>query len=402
MIMSNNFDSDSFIRLQITEISGILKGEKAMIACSGGVDSTTCAVLTHKAIGDNLQCVFLDTGFMRQGEPEKVFETFKKPPLNLPIKLVNVRERFIDAVSGIDDAEDKRRAFRELFYQVLSEQAHVEGCEFLVQGTIAADVIETKGGIKTQHNVLEQIGINPVERFGFKVIEPLIKLYKGEVRQVARKLEIPAYISERQPFPGPGLSVRVVGNLDKEKLDLLKKATEVVEKAFAEGDAQQYFAAILSDHKVELPEIQILVNRVVDVLSLPQENINGAFLKSKATGVRDDDRVYGNVFCLTIRDDTGSLFQPHFNHLLKLQSKLTEELPTLSRVLYRTSKVERSREYILVIRAILTKDFITASPLPIDWVMITDVSEKILKLDSGISSVYYDITSKPAATIEFE
>lgn len=399
--MSNIFDSDSFIRLQIKEIASVLKGSKAMIACSGGVDSTTCAVLTHKAIGDNLQCVFLDTGFMRQGEPEFV-ETFRKPPLNLPIKLVNVRERFIDAISGRDDAEDKRKTFRALFYQVLSEQADVEECDFLVQGTIAADVIETKGGIKTQHNVLEQIGINPVERYGFKVIEPLVKLYKGEVRQVARKLEIPPSISERQPFPGPGLSVRVVGDLDKEKLSLLKKVTEVVEKAFAEKEAQQYFAAILSDHKVDLPETQILVSRVVDVLSLPQENIIGTFLKNKATGVRHNGRVYGNVFCLAIRGDTGSLFQPHSDRLLELQSILTDELPTLSRVLYRTSKEERSGEYIIVIRAIVTKDFITASPLPIDWVMITDASENILKLDSRISSVYYDLTSKPAGTIEFE
>ena len=176
----------------------------------------------------------------------------------------------------------------------------------------------------------------------------------------------------------------------------------IVEKAFAGGDAQQYFAAILPDYNVEFPEIQILVNGVVDVLSLSQENIHGVFLKSKATGVRDNDRVYGNIFCLTIRDDTGSLFQPHFDRLLKLQSKLTEELPALSRVLYRTSSAERSGEYIIVVRAIITNDFITASPLPIDWALITDVSEKILKLDSRISSVYYDLTSKPAATIEFE
>jgi len=400
--MLNNFDSDSFIRLQINEIKSVLKGSKAMIACSGGVDSTTCAVLTHKAIGDNLQCVFLDTGFMREGEPERVVETFRKPPLNLPIKLVDVPERFIKAISDRHDAEDKRKTFRALFYQVLSEQANLERCTFLVQGTIAADVIETKGGIKTQHNVLEQIGINTVESYGFKVIEPLVKLYKEEVRQVARKLEIPSYVSERQPFPGPGLSVRVVGNLNKEKLNILKKATEVVEKVFAEKDAQQYFAAILPDHKVDLSETQTLVDMVADILHLPQESIIGAFLNSKATGVRHNDRVYGNVFCITIREYTGSLFKPDFELLLKLQHSLTNKLSTLSRVLYRTSKEERIGEYIIVIRAIATKDFITASPLQIDWKTVTDASEKILWLDERISSVYYDITSKPPGTIEFE
>lgn len=402
MIMSNNFDSDSFIRLQITEITNVLKGSKAMIACSGGVDSTTCAVLTHKAIGGNLQCIFLDTGFMRRGEPEKVLETYRKPPLNLPIKLVNVQKRFIDAISGKEDAEDKRKTFRELFYQVLSKQANVERCNFLVQGTIAADVIETKGGIKTQHNVLEQIGINPVEIYGFKVIEPLVKLYKDEVRQVARKLMIPPNIAERQPFPGPGLSVRVVGSLNEEKLALLKKATEIIEKAFTEKEAQQYFAVILPYQEVELPETQVLINRIVEILSLPQKNINGLFLKSKATGISNNERVYGNIFCITIRDIQGSLFQPNFDLLLGLQSTLTDELPTLSRVLYKTSKEERNGEYIIVIRAVVTKDFITAEPFPIDWAMITDASKNILNLDRRISSIYYDITSKPAGTIEFE
>ncbi len=400
--MLSNFNSDSFILLQINEIKSVLKGSKAMIACSGGVDSTTCAVLTHKAIGDNLQCVFLDTGFMREGEPERVVETFRKQPLNLPIKLVDVQERFINALSGRHDAEDKRKTFRELFYQVLSEQANLEGCVFLVQGTIAADVIETKEGIKTQHNVLEQIDINPVERYGFKVIEPLVKLYKDEVRQVARKLKVPSYVSERQPFPGPGLSVRVIGNLNKEKLTLLKKATEVVEKAFTKKDAQQYFAAILPDHKGDLSESQVLIDMVADILSRPHENITASFLKNKATGVRHNDRVYGNVFCITVREDTGSLFQPDFELLLELQYSLANKLSTLSRVLYKTSKEERSGEYIIVIRAITTKDFITASPLPIDWTIITDASKKILELDGRISSVYYDITSKPPGTIEFE
>jgi len=123
--------------------------EKALVAVSGGVDSTTCAVLTHKAIGENLVCVILDDAFMRQGEPEHVAETLSKSPFNVPVKIVNARDRFMQAMKGLRDAEEKRKAFRETFYQVLSETAKNEGCKILVQGTIRADIIETVGGVKT-------------------------------------------------------------------------------------------------------------------------------------------------------------------------------------------------------------------------------------------------------------
>jgi GMP synthase (glutamine-hydrolysing) len=142
----------------------------------------------------------------------------------VPIKIVNVRERFLQAMKGLRNAEEKRKAFRETFYQVLGETAKKEDCKILVQGTIKADILETVGGVKTQHNVLEQVGINPMERFGFKVVEPLVTLFKEQVRTVARHLGFPSEFSERQPFPGPGLSVRVVGEIRVQKLETLKKS----------------------------------------------------------------------------------------------------------------------------------------------------------------------------------
>jgi len=159
-------DPKSFVEARIEGVKKAIGNERALVAVSGGVDSVTCAVLTHKAIGENLVCVILDDAFMREGEPEHVAEILSKPPFNVPMKIVEVGERFLEAMKGLRDAEEKRKKFRETFYQVLSETAKKEGCRILVQGTIRADIDETVGGVKTQHNVLEQMGINPMERFG--------------------------------------------------------------------------------------------------------------------------------------------------------------------------------------------------------------------------------------------
>jgi len=241
------FDPKKFADAEIEEIRKNIGEERALVAVSGGVDSTTCAVLTHKAIGDNVVCVILNDAFMREGEPERVAEILSKPPLGVPTKVVDVRERFLNAMKGLRDAEEKRKVFRDTFYQVLGETAKNEGCKVLVQGTIQADIVETVGGVKTQHNVLEQMGINPMEKYGFKVVEPLLTLYKWQVRIVARHLRLPPEISERQPFPGPGLSVRVVGEIHLDKLETLKKATAIVERELVKHAPSQYFAVIIDN-----------------------------------------------------------------------------------------------------------------------------------------------------------
>src|SRR5512136_742132 len=238
------FDAKTFLDKQIAATKASLGGEKALIAVSGGVDSTVSAAITYRAIGGNLSCVFIDDNFMRLGEPQRVKQLLSSPPLSLPVKVQDERVRFMAALKGLKDAEDKRKAFRDTFYKALSDAAKREKCRILVQGTIRADVEETTAGVKTQHNILEQIGINPVEKYGYNVVEPLVALYKWQVREVARLIGMPEELSERQPFPGPGLSVRVVGEITPEKLDEEKKATVVTEELLSPLKPSQFFAAI--------------------------------------------------------------------------------------------------------------------------------------------------------------
>ena len=248
-----DFDVSAFIDQQVQALKEVLGDEKALIAVSGGVDSTVSAVLTHKAIGDNLICVFIDDNFMRLGEAEHVKSLLTSEPLNLPVRVLNERQRFMEALNGLSDAEEKRKAFRTSFYESLRDAAEEENSKFMVQGTIKADIDETSGGIKTQHNILEQIGIDPVEKYGFTVVEPLKSIYKYQVRAVARELGMPPELAERQPFPGPGLSIRVVGEISVEKLEEVKKATFIVEEQLSPHSPSQYLAAIFSG---EVPKDQ--------------------------------------------------------------------------------------------------------------------------------------------------
>ncbi len=187
LIIMEDFDVSAFIDQQTQAIRDQLKDEKAIVAVSGGVDSTVSAIITHKAIGDNLVCVFIDDNFMRLGEAEQVKNLLTGEPLKLPLRVLNERQRFMEALNGISDAEEKRIAFRESFYKSLQDIAVEEGCRYLVQGTIRADVEETSNGIKTQHNILEQIGIDSEEKYGFQIIEPLKTLYKYQVRESSQK-----------------------------------------------------------------------------------------------------------------------------------------------------------------------------------------------------------------------
>ena len=216
-------------------------------ACSGGVDSTTAAMLVSKAIGGNLTCVFVDTGFMRKGEVEEVTRMLQS--LGLPLKFVDAKQEFLEALKGVVDPEEKRRIIGEKFIRVLENVAEEVGAEYLVQGTIAPDWIESGGGlrdrIKTHHNVA---GL-PKE-MKLKLVEPLKDLYKDEVREVARFLGIEW--SERQPFPGPGLAIRIVGEVTQEKLEIVREANAIVEeeieKAVERGEIEkpwQYFAVLL-------------------------------------------------------------------------------------------------------------------------------------------------------------
>lgn len=388
-----------FIESQIEAVRNALGGERALIAVSGGVDSTVSAVITRRAVGDNLVCIFIDDNFMRLGEPERVREVLSAPPLSLPVKILNERTRFMKALNGLGDAEEKRKAFRETFYRILSEAAEREGCSFLVQGTIKADVIETEGGIKTQHNVLEQIGIDTVERFGFKVVEPVASLYKYQVREVSRHLGAPIEISERQPFPGPGLSVRAVGEVTYENLDELKKATMIVEEGFKPHNPDQYFAAIFCGETLEAPEE--LSREIEKSQNLDASYLKVRFLKEKGTGIVNGERAYGDIAILQVSDSSGETVQLGYKKLDEIRRLIQHRHPDITRVLYFIEGKEREG-YAISLRAIKTKDFITALLAEIPWSTLKDVSGEILSTCTKVSRVYFDVTPKPPATIEFE
>jgi len=397
------FDPKAFVEKQVEEISKVIGNERALVAVSGGVDSTTCAVLTHLSIGGNLSCVTLDDGFRREGEPERVADLLSSSPLNLPVKILMVEERFLDAIKGLRDAEEKRKAFRDTFYKTLSEAAKAEDCRYLVQGTILADIVETKGGIKTQHNVLEQIGINTSEQYGFKVVEPLVSLYKHDVRKVARYLKIPPEISERQPFPGPGLLVRVVGEVKVDKLKMLKRATTIAEKDLSKYKPDQYFAAIIDNREQDKTQaLGNIENTVARSLGINRREVSARLLKDKATGIKEKARQYGEILTIDWLGPQDEFYKPSVKDLVALQERIILNNPSITRVLFAISSREEGKPYVITIRAVETQDFITANVADVPWPTLSETARKILEYCPDVSSVYYDVTPKPPATIEME
>ncbi len=400
--MQEAFDPKMFVNAEIEKTKKTIGKKRALVAVSGGVDSTTCAVLTRKAIGENLACVILDDAFMREGEPEHVAKVLSEPPFNVPMRIVNARDRFLQALKGLRDAEEKRKMFRQTFYQVLGEAAKKEDCEFLVQGTIRADVMETVGGVKTQHNVLEQMGINPMERFGFKVVEPLVTLFKEQVRIVARHLGLPQEFSERQPFPGPGLSVRVVGEIRSDKLETVKKATTIVESELAQHKPSQYFAVILDNEVAEGVETIRLQETAARLLNVPSRNVQAKILGDKATGVAEGKRQYGEIVGLKVQTGSGQLHEAAVLNIVALQAKIITENPAVTRVFYAVKDSGEKKPYVIGVRSVQTKDFLTATVSEIPWSTLNKIAEKIIESCSKVSTVYYDVTPKPPATIEME
>lgn len=398
----NIFNAQAFIDKQIHKIRQILGKNRAVIACSGGVDSTTSAVLTCKAVEENLVCVFIDTNFMRLGEPKKVIKTLSAPPMNLPIKLIDARLKFMEALKRLLDAEEKRKAFRNTFYSVLCEVAKNENCHFLVQGTILPDIMETTKGIKTQHNVLEQMKIDTSEIYGFKLVEPLVSLYKFQVREVARCLGLPLESSERQPFPGPGLSVRVVGEVTPDKLEAEKKSTTIVEQELEKLKPKQYFPAIIDsiwNNNYESMEIE---NAVSNLLGIENNAISIRKLKTRATGIIAGKRLYGRILTVDAIDKSDRCIELSAQNMDDIQRKIFDIDRTVSRVLYRVTDLDRKGKWLIAIRSVETLDFVTASVSNIPWHVLRNIGELILSSCKNISAVYYDITPKPPASIEFE
>ncbi len=394
-----DLDVSAFIELQVQAIKESLGDEKALVAVSGGVDSTVSAVLTHRAIGDNLICVFIDDNFMRLGEAEQVKSQLSAEPLSLPVRVLNERQRFMEALDGLSDAEEKRKAFRETFYQTLRDAAIEENCKYMVQGTIKADIDETSSGIKTQHNILEQIGIDPVERYGFTVIEPLKTLYKYQVRAVARELETPPELAERQPFPGPGLSIRVVGEITPEKLEELKKATFIVEEQLAPHSPSQYFAAVFGG---EMPkELKVLRRDAAEILESSESTVRAGTLAEKATGILNEKRSYGTILTMAFVDNGNRTIAPDYEKLVLVKNYIKDNYPEATRLMLLVDRKEKEG-FIMSIRAVKTRDFLTAEAMQLPWPTLLETATKIFDSCPNVSRVYYDITSKPPATIEYE
>lgn len=296
------FDAKKFITKSLEEINEFVGEHKVISACSGGVDSTVTTFLVHKAVGDKLLAVFIDDGLRREGEPEFVIRTLKN--LGIKTRLIDAKEAFFKIFAGRVDAEEKRKAFRHDFYRTLGRVAKEENIGVIAQGTIKADVIETVKGIKSQHNVLEQIGIDPLS-YGYKILEPLRDLFKPEVRMVGRELGLPKNITERMPFPGPALSLRVLGVVTPERVAIVRKATQIVEDKTSELGTFQNFAVLHND---------------------------------KATGIKNGERIYGDIITVRIVDSedavTAKAREVPYEVLKRIAARITEEIPSVVRCLY--------------------------------------------------------------------
>jgi len=310
-------DARKFVRRQIREIRRTVGKGKAISALSGGVDSAVTTVLAHRAIGKQLKVVFIDDGLMRQDEPRWVKSTFAD--LGVNVTIVRAAKQFFAALKGKTDPEDKRKAFRHTFYKVFGKAVRDSKAHFLVQGTIKADILETKKGVKTQHNVLDQIGISAKRGYGFTVIEPVKTLFKPGVRQVGRTLGMPKELCERMPFPGPGLATRCLGEVNPKRIAIVRKACAIVEEETRRLKKFQAFAVLMAD---------------------------------QATGVTEGGRRrFGDIIAVRCVDSknaiTAKATKLPWTVLMRIQRRIVKEVPSVTKVLYDLSpKPPSTIEYI--------------------------------------------------------
>lgn len=245
-ITATQLNTKEFIEQQVKEISLAVGSGLAINALSGGVDSSAVTMLGHKALGDRLKTYFINNGLMRQNEPQQIVSLFKD--LGVSVEIIDAQKEFFHALKGITDPEEKREAITQTFYKdVFGKLVRNSKAKYLLQGTILTDIDETVAGIKRQHNVFEQLGIDPQEAFGYKIIEPLVSLRKDGVRKVAEALGLPKSVYNRMPFPGPALSARVIGEATKEKIDIVRLATAITEEELKTSSAFQYMAILHQD-----------------------------------------------------------------------------------------------------------------------------------------------------------
>lgn len=306
----------AFISREVEAVKAQVGNGKVLLALSGGVDSSVVAALLIKAIGKNLVCVHVNHGLLRKGEPEQVVKVFRHE-MDANLIYVDAVDRFLDKLSGVSDPEQKRKIIGAEFIRVFEEEARkLEGIDFLAQGTIYPDILESDG-VKAHHNV----GGLP-EDMKFELVEPLKFLYKDEVRVVGKALGLPDSMVYRQPFPGPGLGVRCLGAITRDRLECVRESDAILREEFAanglEGKVWQYFTVV--------PDF-------------------------KSVGVMDGKRIF---------------------------------------------------EYPVIIRAVNTKDAMTATVEDVPFALLQHITDRILKEVKGVNRVCYDMTPKPVGTIEWE
>jgi GMP synthase (glutamine-hydrolysing) len=306
-ITAQELNTDNFINEKVKEIRGAVGDGMAINALSGGVDSSAVTMLGHRALGKHLKTLFIENGLMREGESEQVAGFFRK--LDVTVEVVDARKEFFTALKGITDPEEKRETITQTFYRnVFGRIVKESGAKYLLQGTILTDVDETVAGIKRQHNVFEQLGIDPQEAFGYRIIEPLIQLRKDGVRKIGKALGLPSDLFERIPFPGPALAARVIGKVTPERIETVRKATVVVERLLKGTGAFQYMAILHED---------------------------------RVTGMRDGKRDFGQQIEVRCWDSvdarTATPTWLSFEILEKLASEIIREVPGIVSVTYNIS-----------------------------------------------------------------
>ncbi|MBN1399159.1 MAG: ExsB family transcriptional regulator [Bacteroidetes bacterium] len=303
-ITVQKLNTSNFIQEKVGEIRSAVGSGIAINALSGGVDSSTVTMLGHRALGKQLRTVFIQNGIMRKDEPEQVAGYFKK--LGVTVEIIDARKEFFDALKGITDPEAKREAITQTFYRnVFGRIVKESGARYLLQGTILTDVDETVAGIKRQHNVFEQLGIDPQEAFGYHILEPLIQLRKDGVRKLGKALGLPIALFKRIPFPGPALSARVIGEVTPERIETVRTATVIAEKLLKNTGAFQYMAILHND---------------------------------RVTGMRDNKRDFGQqieIRCWDSKDArTARPTKLPFKLLEKLASEIVRKVPGVVSVTY--------------------------------------------------------------------
>ncbi len=397
------WDPDSYIKSKIEEIREEVRNGTAMVAVSGGVDSTVAAVLAKRALGDHLVTVHVDHGFMREGESERVIQELGSLGLN-PL-LVEASGDFYEALEGLEEGDTKRRKIGELFIRTFEKIADEQDVATLIHGTIAPDTIESTRGmaskgsghnhggmIKLHHNV----GGLPTEMW-IQNLEPIKELFKYQVRILGRALDIPEEMLERQPFPGPGLSVRIPGGVERPTVELLRRATKMVEDALRPYGPAQYLAYFV-DRGIQpnARAIQIVKDMLGDSFSVLAKTHGEV-----AVGVKGDERALGKILSLSLSRN-GEIAWHHIPwlDLLRLQSMITGRIQDVCRVAALVAEGQEG-DLTAVVRAVDTRDFMTAMPTGIPFERLYGLGDELIELPR-IGAVSYEITTKPSSTIELE